>query len=75
MATGFHPEQIGHSITAMFIHCKQYIPANLWDSDVQKSVQEIIVEIARHNAGYSKKLCIDISNRYLLLNLLNLLSL
>ena len=58
MATGFHPEQIGHSITAMFIHCKQYIAANLWDSDVQKSVQEVIVEIARHNAGYSKKLCI-----------------
>ena len=53
IATGFHPEQINHSITALFINCKQHFSDNEWDEDTRRYVQRIIVEIAKHNADYS----------------------
>lgn len=54
IATGFHPEQINHSITALFINCKQYFSDQQWDDDTRKYIQKIIVEIAKHNTDYSK---------------------
>lgn len=55
IATGFHPEQINHSITALFINCKQHFSDSQWDEDTRRYVQRIIVEIAKHNADYSNK--------------------
>lgn len=53
LATGFHPEQISHSLIALFINCKQYVPESNWDESIQTGIQEILVEIAKHNAEYS----------------------
>lgn len=53
LAIGFHPEQISHSLIALFINCKQYVPESNWDESIQTNIQGIIVEIAKHNAEYS----------------------
>ena len=53
IATGFHPEQIVHSLTALLFHCQHCVPESSWDADVRKTVQDIIVEIVKHNADYS----------------------
>ena len=50
IATGFHPEQVVHSLTALFFT----LPPEAWDSDVRRDVQDIIVEVAKHNADYSE---------------------
>ncbi|KAK8825506.1 hypothetical protein WA577_000679, partial [Blastocystis sp. JDR] len=52
IATGFHPEQVVHSLTALFFHCRHTLPPEAWDSDVRRDVQDIIVEVAKHNADY-----------------------
>lgn len=52
LATGFHPEQISHSLIALFINCKQYVAESNWDESIQTGIQEILVEIAKHNAEY-----------------------
>ena len=54
IATGFHPEQVVHSLTALFFHCRHTLPPEAWDSDVRRDVQDIIVEVAKHNADYSE---------------------
>lgn len=53
METGYHPEQIAHSVTALFINCMSVIPPGMWDDDIRKLVQDIIVEISTHTSDYS----------------------
>ena len=53
IATRFHPDQIVHSLSALFFNCKHILPPEAWDSDVRQHVQDIIVGISKHNTDYS----------------------
>ena len=52
LLTGFHPEQLSHSLTALFIHAKQFVNAALWDEKVQTSIRNIIVKLSLRSADY-----------------------
>ena len=54
MGTGFHPEQICHSVTALFINVMSVVGPKQWDVDVKKLVQDIIVQISLHSRSFSR---------------------
>lgn len=53
LGTGFHPEQICHSVTALFINIMSTVDPKVWDDDVKKLVQGIIVQISLHTQSFS----------------------
>lgn len=52
LLTGFHPEQLSHSLTALFIHAKQFVNDALWDEKVQSSIRNIIVKLSLRSTDY-----------------------
>ena len=52
MGTGFHPEQICHSVTALLINVMSVVGPEQWDDDVKKLAQDIIVQISLHSRSF-----------------------
>lgn len=55
MGTGFHPEQICHSVTALCINVMSVVDPKQWDDDVKKLVRDIIVQISLHSRSFSRR--------------------